>query len=96
MFKEMAIEPTRGRRGPWQYEQYTCCGDGCEGEEDLIDVLFERIGEDIFELTDDADLPDGLPDIRGRIEQQAGQIFGWLDKDGVPHYFAVVLTADLD
>ena len=45
---------------------------------------------EIFKLEDDAELPKELEDIRGSIYYEKGDIYGYVDDQGIDRYFAIV------
>lgn len=92
MFHDALIRPCPSGFG--EFEQCAAdLGDGWEDEDDLLaecraNIEAEGVSE-LYELGVD-ELPEGLEDIRGRIRNQDGRIFGWLDEEDLPRYFAVV------
>ena len=44
---------------------------------------------DLYELGVD-ELPEGIEDIRGRIQNEAARVFGWLDERGAVQYSCIV------
>lgn len=64
-------------------------GDAWDDRGDLINAIRDNFGSELVLLSDNADLPDGIEDIRGRIHNEAGDIYGWLDDRGDAHYFAI-------
>ena len=82
----MSIRQASGGFG--MYQQSTESSDGWADESDLLCEIKNSIDTELFELGDN--LPAGFEDIRGRIYNQAGRIFGWLDENDDAHYFAIV------
>jgi hypothetical protein len=61
-----------------------------DDEGDLLDAMRDGIAPaDLYELGVD-ELPEGIEDIRGRIQNEPARVFGWLDEEGDAQYTCIV------
>lgn len=73
MYHEVTIQAASGGFG--QYEANLCdVGDGWADETDLAHEMADGCDE-MIEIEDDAELPDGVEDIRGRIRNAPDRVF---------------------
>jgi hypothetical protein len=75
------------------YEAGDTSGDVWADETDLLDAITEGIAPAaLVELGVDP-LPDGIEDIRGRIQSESDRVFAWLDEWGNAQYTGIVALA---
>ncbi len=76
--------------GSGEYQGGEPSGETWDDEGDLLDALrADRAPLDVYEVGVD-ELPDGVEDIRGRIQNEPARVFGWLDEQGVAQYSCIV------
>ena len=87
-YKECRIQPCGSGLGEYQAGESN--GEAWDDEGDLLDAMRGGVAPaDLYELGVD-ELPDGLEDIRGRIQNEPARVFGWLDEQGGAQYACIV------
>jgi hypothetical protein len=87
-YKECRIQPCAGGSGGYQPDGPDA--QAWDDEGDLLDALrYDVAPADLYELGVD-ELPDGIEDIRGRIQNEPARVFGWLDEQGIAQYACIV------
>lgn len=85
-YQYISIQPAHGGFG--EYDAFAAGGECWASDSDLLAVCAGNFGE-ITELEDDADLPDGIEDIRGRIHNEPKAIYAYIDAEGDANYFGI-------
>ncbi len=85
-YYEVPITPAPGGFGAWQTGQPE--GEPWQSDQDLLETTQDTLRTAVYCLGVDA-LPDGLEDISGRISDEPEYVYGWLDTEGLPHYFGI-------
>ena len=83
-YSETRITPCPSGFGEYQCSEYT--GEYAEADALLADSR-DNVGY-IWELGQE-ELPDGMDDIRGAIQNEPDRVFGWLDEIGEVRYFGI-------
>jgi hypothetical protein len=84
-YKECRILPYAG-----EYQAGESDAEAWDDESDLLDAMRNDVTPaDLYELGVD-ELPEGIEDIRGRIQNEAARVFGWLDERGAVQYSCIV------
>ena len=88
-YHETVITPCASGFG--EYQLGNADGEMWEDDGDLVDAMRDGVAPaELIEITDDAELPDGMADIRGRIHGEPHRVFGFLDDAGHAHYFGIL------
>jgi hypothetical protein len=74
MYKATVIKRCHSGFNMWEAGEY---GEGWDDENDLVNEIYQNIHEEIFELGVD-ELPEGMEDIRGRINGEPDRVFGYM------------------
>jgi len=87
-YKECRLQPCESGSG--EYQAAESDGEAWDDEADLLDAMRHAVTPaDLYELGVD-ELPEGIEDIRGRIQNEAARVFGWLDERGAVQYSFIV------
>ena len=88
-YHETVITPCASGFG--EYQCGNADGEAWEDDGDLLDAMRDGVDPaELIEIMDDAELPDGMEDIRGRIHSEPYRVFGFLDDAGHAHYLGIV------
>ena len=87
-YKECRLQPSENGLG--EYQPGESDGETWDNEGDLVDAMRGGVAPaDLYELGVD-ELPEGIEDIRGRIQNEPERVFGWLDEQGGVQYTCIV------
>ena len=87
-YREFRLQPSES--GLDEYQAGEPSGETWDDEVDLLDAMRHGISPaELYELGVD-EPPDGIEDIRGRIQHEPARVFGWLDRQGDVQYACIV------
>jgi hypothetical protein len=87
-YKECRIQRCESGLGEYQADESN--GEAWDDEGDLLEAMRNGVAPaDLYELGVD-ELPEGIEDIRGLIQNEPARVFGWLDEQGDAHYAGIV------
>jgi hypothetical protein len=87
-YREFRLQPSEG--GLDEYQAGDASGEIWDDEIDLVVAMRHGVAPaDLYELGVD-ELPGGVEDIRGRIQNEPARVFGWLDRRGDVQYACIV------
>ena len=89
-YKYICIQPAHGGFG--EYDTLPADGEYWESNVDLLAECAGHVSE-VTEIVDDAALPTGAEDIRGRIHDEPDAVYAYFDGAGDAKYFGISAIA---
>jgi len=87
-YKECRIQRCASGSGEYQADEPS--EEAWDDEGDLLEAMRNGVAPaDLYELGVD-ELPEGIQDIRGLIQNEPARLFGWLDERGDAHYAGII------